>query len=457
DSRAVKITIPELSLVVLVGPSGAGKSTFARRHFGPFEVLSSDYCRGLVSDDENDQSATNDAFEILHYIAAKRLRRGKLTVVDATNVQPEARRPLVALEAGDDGAPAYVVEPPAGRMAVFVGDLVDRGPDTPGVLRLVMSMVEAGTTLAVPGNHDVRLVRALKGRNVRVTHGLAESLEQLARETPEFRQKVVDFLDGLVSHYVLDDGKLVVAHAGMKEEYQGRASGRVREFALYGETTGETDEFGLPIRNDWAAEYRGRAMVVYGHTPVPEPQWLNNTICIDTGCVFGGRLTAMRYPERELVSVPAKRVYAEPVRPFLPETLVAPRLTEQQRLDDVLDIEDVIGKRIIATRLHGNVTVREENAAAALEVMSRFAANPKWLIYLPPTMSPSETSREPGFLEHPAEAFGYYRHEGVPRVVCEEKHMGSRAVVIVCRDEDAARRRFGVVGEGIGIVYTRTG
>src|SRR5690606_32195451 len=326
-----------------------------------------------------------------------------------------------------------------------------------GVLRLVMSMVEAGTTLAVPGNHDVRLVRALKGRNVRVTHGLAESLEQLARETPEFRQKVVEFLDGLVSHYVLDDGKLVVAHAGMKEEYQGRASGRVREFALYGETTGETDEFGLPIRYDWAAEYRGRAMVVYGHTPVPEPQWLNNTICIDTGCVFGGRLTALRYPERELVSVPAKRVYAEPVRPFLPETLVAPRLTEQQRLDDVLDIEDVIGKRIIATRLHGNVTVREENAAAALEVMSRFAANPKWLIYLPPTMSPSETSREPGFLEHPAEAFGYYRHEGVPRVVCEEKHMGSRAVVIVCRDEDAARRRFGVDDEGIGIVYTRTG
>jgi len=568
----VKITIPELSLVVLVGPSGAGKSTFARRHFGPFEVLSSDYCRGLVSDDENDQSATNDAFEILHYIVAKRLRRGKLTVVDATNVQPEARRPLVALarehdvlpvaivfnltekvcrernrarpdrdfgphvirnqmsqmrrslgnlqregfrhvfvlnspeeveaveivrqplwndlrhlhgpfdiigdvhgcldelvallrelgysvalEAGDDGAPAYIVEPPAGRMAIFVGDLVDRGPDTPGVLRLVMSMVEAGTALAVPGNHDVRLVRALKGRNVRVTHGLAESLEQLARETPEFRQKVVEFLDGLVSHYVLDDGKLVVAHAGMKEEYQGRASGRVREFALYGETTGETDEFGLPIRYDWAAEYRGRAMVVYGHTPVPEPQWLNNTICIDTGCVFGGRLTAMRYPERELVSVPAKRVYAEPVRPFLPETLVAPRLTEQQRLDDVLDIEDVIGKRIIATRLHGNVTVREENAAAALEVMSRFAANPKWLIYLPPTMSPSETSREPGFLEHPAEAFGYYRHEGVPRVVCEEKHMGSRAVVIVCRDEDAARRRFGVDDEGIGIVYTRTG
>jgi protein phosphatase len=126
-------------------------------------------------------------------------------------------------------------------------------------------------------------------------------------------------------------------------------------------------------------------------------------------------------------------------------------------MDDLLDLADVTGKRIVSTRLHGNVTIREENATAALEVMSRFAANPKWLIYLPPTMSPSETSQALGLLEHPAEAFAYFRHAGVPRVVCEEKHMGSRAVVIVCRDEDAARKHFGVTGEGIGICYTRTG
>jgi protein phosphatase len=568
----MKITIPELALVALVGASGAGKSTFARRHFGPYEVLSSDYCRGLVADDENDQGATTDAFAVLHHIAATRLRRARLVVVDATNVQPEARKPLVALarehhvipvaivfdlpeklcrernrerpdrdfgphvirnqanqlrrslrglqregfrhvfvlrspeeveaaeivreplwnnrkhehgpfdiigdvhgcleelvallrelgyavalESRADGEPRYVVRPPEGRKAVFLGDLVDRGPDTPGVLRLVMAMVEDGTALCVPGNHDVKLVRALRGRNVQVKHGLAQSLEQLESEAPEFRERAAAFLDGLVSHYVLDEGRLVVAHAGMKAEYQGRGSGKVREFAHYGETTGETDEFGLPVRYDWAAEYRGQAMVVYGHTPVPEPEWLNQTINIDTGCVFGGRLTALRYPERELVSVPAARVYAEPVRPFLPEELVAPRLSEQQRLDDVLDLEDVVGKRIVATRLRGNVTVREENAAAALEVMSRFAADPKWLIYLPPTMSPSETTKEPGLLEHPAEAFAYYRHEGVPRVVCQEKHMGSRAVVIVCRDGDAARRRFGVLDESIGIVYTRTG
>ena len=193
---------------------------------------------------------------------------------------------------------------PEGRRAVFVGDLVDRGPNSPGVLRLVMAMVADAAALCVPGNHDSKLVRKLKGRDVQITHGLAETLAQLAGEPDDFKRSVLEFLDGLVSHYVLDDGRLVVAHAGLKQELQGRASGQVREFALYGETTGETDEFGLPVRHNWADDYRGSATVVYGHTPVPAAEWLNRTICIDTGCVFGGKLTALRYPEKELVHVP---------------------------------------------------------------------------------------------------------------------------------------------------------
>ena len=579
------ITIPEFSLVVLVGVSGSGKSTFAREHFKPTEVLSSDFCRGLVSDNENDQSATPDAFDILQHIARKRLAAGRLTVIDATNVQPEARKPLVALareyhclpvaividvperlahdrnktrpdrafgphvirqqsqqlrrslrnlqregfrhvhildtpgqiatatierqplwnnlrhehgpfdiigdihgchdeltallralgysiiETGDDDA-GHTIAPPPGRKLIFLGDLVDRGPKTPDVLRLVMNATASGAALCVPGNHDVKLMRKLRGRDVQITHGLADSLAQLSSETDAFRARVADFIDDLVSHYVLDDGRLVVAHAGMKQSMQGRGSAAVRDFALHGETTGETDEFGLPVRHNWAAEYRGSAMVVYGHTPVPEPEWLNRTINIDTGCVFGGKLTALRYPEKELVSIPAPRTYAEPRKPFLTARAAgagdarasradmappAPCLTAQQQHDDLLDLADVTGKRIVSTRLRGNVTIREENAAAALEVMSRFAANPKWLIHLPPAMSPSETSNAPGLLEHPAEAFAYYRHAGIPRVICEEKHMGSRAIVIVCRDETAALKTFGVTGEGIGICYTRTG
>jgi protein phosphatase len=208
--------------------------------------------------------------------------------------------------------------PPTGRRAIFLGDLVDRGPDTPGVLKLVMNMVQSGQALCVPGNHDIKLLRKLKGKDVSITHGLAESLSQLEREMPAFVESVARFIETRVSHYVLDGGKLVVAHAGMKEELQGQESSKSRHFALYGDTTGEIDEFGLPVRLNWAAHYRGRAMVVYGHVPVAEAVWQNGTIDIDTGCVFGGKLTALRYPEKELVQVPARRIYYKPARPFPP-------------------------------------------------------------------------------------------------------------------------------------------
>ena len=557
------LAVPELSLVCLVGASGSGKSTFAREHFGRFEVLSSDFCRGLVADDENDQSATAAAFDVLHHIAGKRLEAGRLTVVDATNVQPEARRSLVELARAHDVLPvAVVLDLPArvcldrnasradrafgddvvkrqrdqlrrslkhlgkegfrkvhvlsseqevseavvvrdrlltdfrdqhgpfdvigdvhgcraeleallvelgysvvrdqdgrpvdasapGRRAVFVGDLVDRGPDSPGVLRLVMGMVAGGNALCVPGNHESKLVKALQGRDVQVTHGLAETLAQLSQETPEFRRQVQDFCYGLVSHLVLDDGRLVVAHAGLKQAYHGRASARVRSFALYGDTTGETDEYGLPVRYPWAQDYRGRATVLYGHVPTLEPEWVNGTMCLDTGCVFGGRLTALRYPEKQVVSVAAQQVWYSPTKPLLPPATTG----EAGRHDrDELSITDVLGKRGVQTRLAGRVTVREQNAAGALEVMSRFALEPRWLLYLPPTMAPCATSTTGDLLEHPTSAFEAYRTTGVAQVVCQEKHMGSRAVVLVCRDEQVARRRFG--GGGSGVVHTRTG
>ena len=508
------ISIPNLSLVILIGPSGSGKSTFARKHFRPTEVLSSDACRGMVCDDENDQTVTSEAFELLHFIARKRLALGRLTVVDATNVQPEARKPLVSLareqhclpvalvfdmpekvcqernrnrddrnfgphvirqqrsqlrrsirglkregfshvfifetpeeveaaliertplwnDKRDEHGPLDIIgdlhgccdeleallaklgyEPvrragndpvwgsksyahPEGRKVVFLGDLVDRGPRILDTLRLVHNMVAEGVAFCVPGNHDMKFLRQIRGRDVQVKHGLAQSVAEFEALPEDIRQQfakaAAEFIDGLVSHYVFDGGKLVVAHAGMKAEMQGRGSGKVREFALYGETTDETDEFGLPIRYNWAAEYRGRATVVYGHTPVPEPEWLNRTTNIDTGCVFGGKLTALRWPEREFVFVPAARTYCEPAHPFLPDPQSASPLSGQQILDDLLDADDVLGKRIISTRLRSNVTIREENAMAALEVMSRFAANPKWLVYLRIIYGPEYTFPE---------------------------------------------------------------
>lgn len=321
-----------------------------------------------------------------------------------------------------------------------------------------MEMVDAGTALCVQGNHENKLARKLDGRNVTVSHGLEETLAQFDALPEDERaplvQSVRAFIEELRSHYWLDGGKLVVAHAGLREEMHGRGSREVREFALYGETTGETDEFGLPVRYNWAAEYRGKAIVTYGHTAVPSAEWLNKTICLDTGCVYGGRLTALRYPELEIVDVPAERTYVEPVRPLTPIT--GNGSSAQQVADEILNIEDVSGKRRIETRFDRAITIPEENATAALEVMSRFCADPRWLIYLPPTMSPSETSRRESLLEHPDEAFAYYRRTSVHNVVIQEKHMGSRAVVIIGKDEDAIRRRFGIDGFK-GMILTRTG
>ena len=378
-------------------------------------MLSSDYCRGLVCDDENSQVATKDAFETLHFIAAKRLAAGRLTVVDATNVQPDPagrwwccgeyhmlpvaivfdlredichqrnrdrpgrsfgehvirqqrsqlRRSLRALKRegfryvfileSPEEVDAVTIERtplwndrrhergpfdfigdvhgcgeeleelltklgyqrseavspcagwsdisyshPAGRKAVFVGDLVDRGPRVLDTLSIVRNIMAADSALCVPGNHDMKLHKKLSGKNVRVSHGLAQTLAEIDALPEEGRQnfckEAAKFINGLVSHYVLDGGRVVAAHAGMEESMQGRGSGKVREFALYGETTGETDEFGLPRPHNWAAEYRGNAMVVYGHTPVPQPDWLNKTVNIDTGCVFGGALDGAAVP-----------------------------------------------------------------------------------------------------------------------------------------------------------------
>jgi protein phosphatase len=199
-------------------------------------------------------------------------------------------------------------------------------------------------------------------------------------------------------------------------------------------------------------------MVVYGHSVVAEPEWLNNTINIDTGCAFGGALTALRYPERELVSVPANAIYyGDGAKLRRPSADGTPIRTAQQAHDDLFDLADLLGKRVIETRLMRAVTIGEGQSAAALEAMSRFAVDPRWLIYLPPTMAPTETSALPDLLEHPAEALAYFRDQGIAEVVAEEKHMGSRAVVVLCRDADAARDRFGVMGDSPGIVYTRTG
>ena len=208
------------------------------------------------------------------------------------------------------------IETPAGRRAIFVGDLVDRGPASPDVLRIVMAMVEAGQAMCVLGNHDNKFMRWLQGRNVSLTHGLETTVAQFRHEPFELREPTRRFLESLPYQLWLDDGRLVVAHAGIRSDMVGRMGGAVREFCLFGDRSGEKDADGLPVRYHWALDYDGAATVVYGHTPVPEAAWVGNTLCVDTGCPFGGRLTALRWPEREIVSVPARSRYARRVRAF---------------------------------------------------------------------------------------------------------------------------------------------
>ena len=205
---------------------------------------------------------------------------------------------------------------PQGRIAFFVGDLCDRGPCNVDVLRLVRGMCAEESARCVIGNHDFKLLRWLRKGKATLTHGLAVTVEEMEGRSDAFRRAVRDFIESLLSHQWLAGGDLVIAHAGLPEAMHGRDSGVVKDFAMFGLKSGEKDEYGLPVRIDWAQDYRGTAVVVHGHTPMPEAEWLNNVLCLDTGCVFGGKLTAFRWPEREMVAIPAARQYAEPSRPL---------------------------------------------------------------------------------------------------------------------------------------------
>lgn len=552
----MRIEIPEFSLVAMVGATSSGKTTFANNKFKPTEVLSSDFFRAMVSDDENNQKVSGEAFDTLFYVAKKRLDLMKLTVIDATNLQQSSRKQIIdfarennvhsvaivldvpenillernnarknrkfpervirnhynelrrcirklkregfryvyVLNSQEDIDNAEIVRTklwndkkeehgafdiigdihgcsgelkellsklgykenengipvhPDGRKVIFLGDFCDRGYDNVGVLKTAMGMVKNGNAFSVVGNHEAKLLKYLNGKNVQLINGLDKTAGELSAESDDFKEEVRKFLDSLISHYVFDDGKLVVSHAGIKEEYIGRGSGRIRNFCIYGDVTGEKDEFGLPVRLDWADNYRGRATIVYGHTPCEEVIPVNNTFCIDTGCVFGGKLTAMRYPEKQFVSVDAYEQYCIPPKPI--------KQDKPDNMGDMLTIGDFQGKMNISTELIPSINIMENNAAAALEIMSRYAADPHWLIYLPPTMSPCETSKIDGYLEHPLEAFGYYRTNGIKNVICEKKHMGSRAVIVLCHSPETAEKRFGINDGTTGIIYTRTG
>ena len=420
------IRLPLGAMVALVGPAGSGKSTWARRHFLPTQIISSDACRGIIADDETDQTASRDAFRLLYFILAERLRRGLLTVVDSTALQPSMRAELLKI-AAQYGSPTVAVvfalprqlneqwnasrerqvpaealerhrknldlslrvlpnenfntiytlhspealanarvilgsfipehsappfdiigdvhgcytelaalferlgygwreaeqdfAHPDGRLPVFVGDLADRGPASVPVLALVERMVARGTALVVQGNHDNKLLRWLLGRKVHVKHGLATTVAELDALPPEerdaLRPRIIALLQNAPGYLLLDEGRLVVTHAGIRDAMIGHWSRAIQAFCLYGDVAGTAPETGLPIRLDWAAsrpdeQVMAGPLIVYGHNVIEAVRDVRHTMNIDTGCVFGGQLTALRYPEMDVVQVQAAQNYYHP-------------------------------------------------------------------------------------------------------------------------------------------------
>lgn len=416
------IRLPLGSMVVLVGPAGSGKSTWATKHFLPTQVISSDACRGMIADDESDQTVSRDAFRLLYFILNERLRRGLVTVVDSTALQPSARAEMLKI-AAQHGRPAVAIvfalptalneqwnasrerrvprealerhwknldlsqkllpsegfhavhtfhspeelaaarvliggfiperntppfdligdvhgccdelrallnglgyqwqeaeqvyTHPDGRLPIFVGDLTDRGPASLAVLNLVERMVSSDHALLVQGNHDNKLLRWLIGRKVQVWHGLGMTIAELEALPPEeqeaLRPRFISLLQNAPGYLILDGGRLVITHAGIQDEMIGRWNRAIQAFCLYGDVV-SINQGNMPLRRNWAAlRAEERAingpLIVYGHDVVEEVREFRRTINIDTGCVFGSRLSALRYPEMELAQVPAARTY----------------------------------------------------------------------------------------------------------------------------------------------------
>lgn len=201
---------------------------------------------------------------------------------------------------------------PEGRRVALVGDLTDRGPRNLDVLRTARRLHDEFGAIVVLGNHDHKLMRWLSGANVRIAAGLQTTIDEMVLVDEQERASHAAWLASLQTHHLLDGGRLAIAHAGISKQHQGRHTKGAQSFALYGATTGELAEDGTPEALDWAQEYAGDACVVHGHVVVPEPRILNDVVNIDTGCVFGGSLTAFRWPEAEFVSVKARRIYHSP-------------------------------------------------------------------------------------------------------------------------------------------------
>ncbi|WP_407270560.1 polynucleotide kinase-phosphatase [Radiobacillus sp. PE A8.2] len=353
---------------------------------------------------------------------------------------------------------AGLYEHPDGRTFVSIGDVMSRGPQSLDTMLFFLRHMEHKLASMIDSNHGWKIARWLDGRKVTLSHGDEKVAEEFAvyeqkhgkKQTEAIKEKIKDMLLEAPSHYVFKKNgvdTLVCAHAGIKDAFIGKTSYQVSDFCRYGDTDG-TDDNGKPIRKDWTTGHQSSALIVWGHDPRPHPLEINNTINIDQGAVFGGKLTALRYPEKAIVSVNAKENYSGTDDHPLSEW-------ERKRLDPP-NIEKYIHGYAVDTKAIGNIRVQKEFVKAAIDTTSHFTVPLEQLVYIPPTMTPTpQASALNDYLEHPQEAIDYYRSHGVEKMVAEKKHMGSRAVLLLFKDREAAKKWIGF--DTLGVIYSRKG
>lgn len=357
----------------------------------------------------------------------------------------------------EENAEGYFLHP-EGRKILSLGDVMSRGSRSLETLQFFLRHVAEGYAYMIDSNHGWKIARWLDGRTVNLAHGDEKVEEEFAayanmygnEAADRLKEELKELLLSAKSHYVIrkNDVNVVVAtHAGIKDHYIGKQSKRISDFCRYGDSDG-LDDNGKPIRRDWTIHHKSSELIIWGHDPKPQPLLVNNTLNIDQGVVFGGRLTAYRYPERQFFSVEAKQDYAKvpdnPLKEWKLKRLAPPNIGKYLNGFSVL------------TEQHGETVIYKEGVLAALDDFSHFTLPLEDIVYLPPTMSPTpKPSRLDGYLEHPDEAFQYYQANGVTTMVVEKKHMGSRGILLLFKNNEAAKKYVG--RETLGAIYTRTG
>nr|WP_263326332.1 polynucleotide kinase-phosphatase [Neobacillus sp. Marseille-Q6967] len=347
---------------------------------------------------------------------------------------------------------------PEGRKLLSLGDMLSRGPRSLEALQFFQKHVAAGLAYMIDSNHGWKIARWLDGKNVKLAHGdenVKEEFEEYERQFGEeatltLKEQMKSLLLESKSHYIIQKNGVNVAvavHAGIRDHYIGKESQRISDFCRYGDTNG-LDENGKPIRKDWTLGHKSSELILWGHDPKPQPLLVNNTLNIDQGVVFGGSLTAYRYPEKQLVSIKAKKDYADvpdsPLKDWERNRLSPPHMTK------------FIEGFSVLTEQYSDIRIYQDGVKSAIDELSHYTLPLEEIVYLPPTMSPTpKPSSLDGFLEHPLEAFQYYQANGVETMIVEKKHMGSRGIILLFRDEETANQYIG--RETLGFIYTRTG